>query len=128
MARATKDASDIDPKTIGRRLRDLRKARGWSQSTLAQKVGLTQTLVSDYEIGRLRLHAGLLIRFARALQVSTDELLGIKDVKPNGASHDRRFLRRLEQIDKLSRSKKQVLLSTIDSFLRGELAARHSSR
>jgi hypothetical protein len=89
-------------------------------------VGVTQTLVSDYEVGRLRVHAGLVMRFAKALRVSADELLGLKESKENGFVKDRRFIRRFQEIEKLSRSEKQTLLKTIDHFLRGAQASRSS--
>ena len=117
----------MDAKAIGRRLREVRNRRALSQSKLAELVGITQTLVSDYEIGRLRLNAGLLLRFARALRVSADEILGLKETKENGFFRDRRFIRRMQEIEKLSRPEKQALLKTIDHFLRGAQAARSAS-
>lgn len=119
-----KEIGEIDHLAVGRRLRDIRKRRGWSQAAVAAKVGLTQTLVSDYEIGRLRLHASLLIRFAKAFHVTADEILGLKAGDTNDTALDRRFLRRLEQIGKLSKDEKLVLLKTIDHFLRGAQSAR----
>jgi transcriptional regulator with XRE-family HTH domain len=113
------EKSSIEAKAIGHRLREFRNRRGLSQAKLGGMVGLTQTLVSDYEIGRLRLNAGLVIRFAKALHVTADELLGLKPSKENGFFKDRRFIRRLQEIETLSRSEKQVLLKTIDHFLRG---------
>ena len=124
MARKSAETPTVDAKAIGRRLREFRNRRALSQAKLAELVGVTQTLVSDYEIGRLRLHAGLVMRFAKALHVTADELLGLKESKENGFLKDRRFIRRFQEIDKLSRSEKQTLLKTIDHFLRGAQAGR----
>ena len=124
MARKSGETPTADAKAIGRRLREFRNRRALSQAQLADLVGVTQTLVSDYEVGRLRLHAGLVMRFAKALRVSADELLGLKESKENGFLKDRRFIRRFQEIDKLSRSEKQTLLKTIDHFLRGAQAGR----
>lgn len=109
----------VDTKTIGKRLGGIRRARGLTQVELAGALGMTQTLLSDYERGKLRLHGGLLASFAKTLRVSTDEILGLKDVRHNGAGHDRRFMRRLERIEKLSKRDKQALLRNIDNFLKG---------
>jgi hypothetical protein len=68
---------------------------------------------------KLRLHGGLIVAFTRALRVSSDEILGIKELNPYGPFKDRRFLKRLEMIDKLPRRDRQVLLATIDRFLAG---------
>jgi len=106
-----------EAKAVGRRVRDIRNRRGLSQAKLAEMVGLTQTLISDYEIGRLRLHAGHVIRFAKALHVTADELLGLKETKENGL-RNRGLIRRLQEMEKLSRSEKQALLKNIDMFLK----------
>lgn len=88
-----------------------------TQGELASKLSTSQGVVSRYERGALRLHAALVAEVARALQVSADEILGLKDLKPNGMLHDRRFVRRLEQITILPKRKKQALLMMLDSFL-----------
>jgi transcriptional regulator with XRE-family HTH domain len=107
----------VDEQTIGRRLRDLRKRRGLTQIEVAEKLGIRQALVSEYELGETRVHGALVAAFAKVLQASADEILGIKELKENGLIKDRRFLRRLEQIDKLPRRKKDALITTIDAFL-----------
>ncbi len=119
MRKEAQKSTSIEAKTIGHRLREFRNRRALSQAKLGEMVGLTQTLVSDYEIGRLRLNAALVIKFARALHVTADELLGLKPSKENGFFKDKRFIRRFQEIETLSRSEKQVLLKTIDHFLRG---------
>lgn len=109
----------VDAKTIGKRLAFLRKMRGITQVELAEQLGMIQALVSDYERGKLRLHGGLIVAFAKALRVSSDEILGLKTTNGFGPFKDRRFLKRLEKIDKLPRRDRQVLLATIDKFLAG---------
>jgi len=109
----------VDARTIGKRLAFLRKMRGATQVEIADQLGMTQALVSDYERGKLRLHGGLVVAFAKALRVSADEILGLKDTNGIGPFKDRRFLKRLEKIDKLPRRDRQVLLATIDKFLAG---------
>jgi len=109
----------VDEKTIARRLRDLRKRRGKSQAELAAALGIDQTLVSAYERGAVRLHGAIVAAFAKALRTSTDELLGLKDAPQRGIYSDRRFIRRLERIEKLPKRAKQALLKTIDTYLVG---------
>ena len=57
--------------------------------------------------------------FAKALRVSSDEILGLKETDDHGLLKDRRFLRRLQRIEKLSKRDKQLLLGTLDKFLTG---------
>jgi transcriptional regulator with XRE-family HTH domain len=59
-----------------------RKERGFTQKELAAKTGLIQALISDYERGKLRLNSEMILRFATALEISTDELLQPAGPKP----------------------------------------------
>ena len=45
--------------TPGQHLARIRKERGYTQVELAQRTSLIQTLVSDYERGKLRLNADM---------------------------------------------------------------------
>jgi transcriptional regulator with XRE-family HTH domain len=109
--------ASVDEKAIGERIKQLRKRRGLSQVELAQQLGMDQSLLSRYERGELRLHGALLASLAQVFRTSADEILGLKQIKQDGLLRDRRFLRRIYQIDGLSKRKKQALLTTLDSFL-----------
>lgn len=109
-----------DDTAFGKRLQEIRKRRGLSQVELAYRLGIHQSLISQYERGYLRLHGALLVRLAQALKTTPDEILALKASKANGESPhtiDRRFLRRLQKVDKLSTRDKKLLLGTIDAFL-----------
>jgi transcriptional regulator with XRE-family HTH domain len=108
-----------DDKAFGRRLQEIRKRRGLSQVDVAQRLGIHQSLISQYERGYLRLHGALLVRLAQALNTTPDEILAVKEFGGNGDGHavDRRFLRRLLRIDRLTAHQKKILLGTIDAFL-----------
>lgn len=108
----------IGDESIGERLARLRKERGYTQVELAEKIGLVQALVSDYERGKLRLSAEALARFALALEVSADEILGLTD-RPGAKSspQSRRIKRRLEALEKLPKRDQETLLRTIDAFV-----------
>ena len=97
--------------TVGQRLARLRKERGWTQVELAERLGIIQSLISDYERDRLRLNPAMVVRFAAALEITTDELL-----QPKAAQT---VLRRLERIESLPQHQQNTLLKTIDGFLKG---------
>jgi transcriptional regulator with XRE-family HTH domain len=107
--------------TPGQRLARIRRERGFTQIELADKTGLVQTLISDYERGKLRLNADMILRFAAALEVSTDDLL-----QPEGPREakkaSRKVLRRFERIEALPLSQQTALLRTIDTLLEGAAA------
>ena len=108
-----------DDKLFGRRLQEIRKRRKLSQAEVAQHLGIHPSLISQYERGYLRLHGALLVRLAQVLKTTPDEILVVKEIPSSEDVHvvDRRFLRRLKQVDKLSAHQKKILLGTIDAFL-----------
>lgn len=64
-----------DSTRIGSQLRTLRKARGWTQSDLAEKAGIKRTALGAYEEGRAEPRLGVLVRLAHSLDVSLDTLV-----------------------------------------------------
>jgi transcriptional regulator with XRE-family HTH domain len=108
-----------DDKAFGLRLQDIRKRRGLTQVEVAQQLGIHQSLISQYERGYLRLHGALLVRLAQVLKTTPDAILAVKVDAENGDGHplDRRFVRRLQKVGKLSAHQKKILLGTIDAFL-----------
>lgn len=104
---------------VGQRIRALRLERGFSQVELARLMDVHQTNVSAIERGLRALTIHQMLKVARALKVSTDQVLtGKAHTKPTpNGQIDRRFLRRLQKIDKLSKRDQQSLLGTIDAFL-----------
>jgi len=108
-----------DDKAFGMRLKEIRKRRGVTQVDLAQRLGIHQSLISQYEHGSIRLHGALIVRFAQALGTTADQILSLKTDSESGNGHplDRRFVKRLQKLDKLSAHEKKALLTTIDAFL-----------
>lgn len=61
---------------LGRRVQELRKARGWSQQRLAAEAGLDRTYLGTVEQGRQNITIKAAIRLADALEQTLPELLG----------------------------------------------------
>jgi transcriptional regulator with XRE-family HTH domain len=104
--------------TLGERLARIRKERGLTQKDIADRTGLTQVLVSDYERDRIRLTAEMAVRFVEAIGVSTEELLQPKKkASPPDDQPSPKLLRRMKQIESLPVYEQRALLTTIDKFL-----------
>lgn len=104
--------------SLGQRIARLRRDRGLTQVELAERLGVTQPAVSDYENDDTRLPADVAIQIARILGVSADELLGLKEATAGmPGSRNRRLQRRLQEIEKLPRRDQQALLRTIEAFI-----------
>ena len=111
-------AVDMGDESLGQRIARLRKERGWTQKQIAERTGLIQELVSNYETDKLRLNADMILRFAEVLDISADELLrGSKNPVQAKKQPSIKIVRRMEQIEALPLYQQRVLLSTIDHFL-----------
>ena len=64
-----------DPGTLGRRVQELRKQRGWSQQRLASAAGLDRTYLGTVEQGKQNITIGAALKLADALDTSLGELI-----------------------------------------------------
>jgi len=60
---------------FGRRLRELRKAKGLTQEALAEAADLSGNYISDLELGLKVPSLTILVRLSEALDIGTPELL-----------------------------------------------------
>ena len=63
-------------KEFGARIRIMRKSLGLTQADLAKKIGVTKQVITNYELGLREPPFRNLIGLSRALNVTTDWLLG----------------------------------------------------
>ena len=113
MARKTQHENE---ENIGERLARLRRERGITQVELAEMLGVPQPMISAYENSGLRLHGELIVELTKILDVTADQLLGLKETK-NGTAKNGRLLRKLQQLELLPRRDQQALMRTIEAFL-----------
>lgn len=62
-------------KRLGRNLRRLREAKGWSQEAFAHEAGIHRTYVSDIERGARNPTITVVEKLAKPLGIRTGELL-----------------------------------------------------
>ena len=70
------------------------------------------------------MHAEMVARFSVALDISADELLGLKSLKAASVVHTSaglslKIVRRLAKIEQLPATRQKALLHTLDLFLEG---------
>ncbi len=104
--------------TIGERIARFRKLRGITQRQLADRIGIVQNLVSDYENGKIRLYDEMVARFAIALKVSSDDILGINDKSEDSPEVSRRFMKRLAVIETFPENKKKHVIRMLDDNIK----------
>lgn len=67
--------------TYQERLRGLREDNDYSQKQIADLLGIAQNTYSQYELGKRALPIEHLMTLCRFYQVTSDEVLGLKDPK-----------------------------------------------
>lgn len=64
--------------SLGGRIRSFRKEKKWTQELLAQKVGVSKQVVSNWERNISKPDHANILSLSRSLEVSVDSLLGIE--------------------------------------------------
>ncbi len=62
--------------SLGGRIAELRRQKGWSQENLAEQLGVTRQSVSKWESGFTTPELGLIVELADFFETSVDVLLG----------------------------------------------------
>ena len=109
----------IEPTSeFGRRLHALRTERGLTQIELAEAIGSSQRAISYYETVADYPPAAVIVDLAKALGVSTDELLGLKNGEaPKESREVRRLRRQLQQILALPDKDRRAIVRMINSLV-----------
>ncbi len=66
---------DLDYRKMGMRIRQVRKAKGWSQDELAQKCGISMSFLGHIERGTRIMSIETFVNICNALDAGADELL-----------------------------------------------------
>ena len=106
--------------SFGERLQNFRKARGLTQVQPAEAAETTQRAVSYYETEAGFPPAPAVIALTKALNVTTDELLGVKPPKlerVNDDSEARRQWKRFQMISTLPERDQKAVVRLINSLV-----------
>jgi transcriptional regulator with XRE-family HTH domain len=104
-----------------RKLRELRKHKGWSQADVARRIGVERSLVGNYELGVHQPALPTLLKLADIFQVSLDYLV-FDEAPASDQIHDKQLLTFFVQADSLPYETKAMIKSLIEGLLaKGEL-------
>jgi len=105
--------------TLGSRITQLRKAKNWSQSDLANAVGISYAQIGRYETKSAQPPAEVLKNLASKLDSTVDFLLnGTIEDKANDALQDAEVIRYFKEINVLPENDKNAILRVISGFIR----------
>jgi transcriptional regulator with XRE-family HTH domain len=102
---------------FGDRLAEIRQSRCLTQAELAQAVGVSRRVIAYYEHEDAQPPGAMLVDLAKALRVSTDELLGLKLPKEKRSPRTARLLKRLQKVEQLPTTDQRVVLKLVDGLL-----------
>ncbi len=103
-------------KALGARIAQRRKELDLTQQQVADALRLKQQAYGHYEVGRHRMPISLLPALAEVLSMDVEVLLGM------GSKHSKRgpapkFLRQIDQISRLPKSRQRILTEVLDGLL-----------
>ena len=112
--------TDVKERTLdgfGVRLTALRQAQGLTQDELGAAVGISNCMIAYYERDGGQPPGAILVELAKALRVSTDELLGVKPVRETLSPKTARLLKRLRRVEELPPADQRAVLKLVDAML-----------
>src|SRR5664279_4081318 len=99
---------------LGARIVELRKAKNWSQSELAAKVGVSYAQIGRYETKGSQPPAQVLKKIADALDSTVDYLInGNTEDKAKASLVDAEVIRYFKEVDALPADDKSALIRVI---------------
>lgn len=104
-------------KALGERIASARKALNLTQQQVADRLGVAQQTYAQWENGRARIQVHTLPSLAQLLNVSVEELLGVKPASRSRSTPANKFEKRIERMRALPRTKQQLILDMLDAFL-----------
>lgn len=102
---------------FGTRLAELRQARGLTQGELGALAGVAYRVIAYYERDDAQPPGAMLVDLARALRISTDELLGVTPVSDTPSPKVARLLKRIERLAELPDAEQRAVLKVVEGFL-----------
>ncbi|GAA5040145.1 transcriptional regulator [Marivirga lumbricoides] len=100
--------------SIGERITQLRKQKGWSQDELAKRIESSRVMIGKYERSDNSPSIEVIVKLAKAFDVSVDFLLG----EGQNANFDKEMVKRLDQVESLPDQEKKRIFDYMDLIIR----------
>ena len=102
--------------TFGKKLKDCREAKGFSQAKLAKEAGLHHSIIGRYEREEAKPTIDVVVRLAKILDTTVGYLLGENEDKD--LLKDPAMLKRLNEIEKMDKEDKNHIIHVLDGFIK----------
>jgi transcriptional regulator with XRE-family HTH domain len=118
----TKGRPSKQPRSpLGERLAAARERMGLSQVQLADKLGVTQKLITYWEHNDVALRVDQLTAIAKALHLPVDELLGQPAPKARGSGPVGKARQIFEAVSRLPRKQQEKVFDILQPFIKEHL-------
>ncbi len=101
--------------TFGKKLREAREAKGFSQAELAKRINSYHSIIGKYERDEVKPTIDVVKKMADALETTAGYLLG--ETEDRELLKDPSMLKRLNDISKFPESDKFCILYTLDAMI-----------
>lgn len=123
-----KPSLNIEESTFGKRLARIRRSCSLTQTDLGKKVGLSKRMVAYYECQSQHIPSTILPALAKTLRVTTDELLGLKNLKIKDPEISMRLQTKLRLINKLSPRQRKSVTDFIEGLYLKQTQSKNGTK
>ena len=104
---------------IGSNIFKLRKAAGLTQLQVCDKIGVTQSTLASYEIGRRSVNSSLIIPLAKILNVTPNDIFGVSSEEKTPGPKPK-ILSLAEQALNLPKAKQKLACDMLEAALKSK--------
>ena len=105
---------------FGERLCAIRQQQGYSQTQLAEMIGVTQQAYAGWERSTVALRPDDIAKLAEALKVSSDELLGLNAKPKRKSGPVGKAQQVFELVSRLPRHQQQKIVEVVETLIAGQ--------
>ncbi|MDI7226566.1 helix-turn-helix domain-containing protein [Leptospira santarosai] len=111
-------STEILAEKLGTNIRSLRSKKGWSQTELADKIGVHLTHINRIENGKYLPSVDTIVLLAEALESSLDILVnGSTESSKDIRIEDQSFAEKIRLLNSLDEEEKKAVILFLDSLL-----------
>lgn len=118
MTAVTHPMPSLDMASLPERLKELRDARGLTQTRVAELLGVGLRVYHRWESGHAMPHFDTVVKLADVLGVSLDELAGRKEANGEARIHNHELHQLYQRADQLSDEEQRALIVLLDSLMK----------
>jgi transcriptional regulator with XRE-family HTH domain len=103
---------------LSQKIKKLRREKGWSQTDLAEKLGVHLTHISRLETGKYMPSVDVLKKIIEVFEIPSDYLLYDNlDTAEGLEIRDKSMYERIKILENLDKKDKEIIFGVIDAFL-----------